>query len=92
MEVKGESEKVGLKLNIQKTKIMASSPITSWQIDGETMEAVEYILFRYTGSILQDRSQLSHSKIKNIEILSSMFSTRMLCDQNINYKKNTEKI
>ena len=38
MEVKEESDKVGLKLNIQKTKIMASSPITSWQIDGETME------------------------------------------------------
>ena len=40
IKVKGESEKVGLKLNIQKTKIMASSPITSWQIDGETMETV----------------------------------------------------
>ena len=40
MSVKEESEKVGLKLNIQKTKIMASSPITSWQIDGETMETV----------------------------------------------------
>ena len=40
MRVKEESEKVGLKLNIQKTKIMASSPITSWQIDGETMETV----------------------------------------------------
>ena len=45
MEVKGESEKVGLKLNIQKTKIMASSPITSWQIDGETMETVRDIIF-----------------------------------------------
>ena len=45
MKVKEESEKVGLKLNIQKTKIMASSPITSWQIDGETMEAVaDFIL------------------------------------------------
>ena len=43
--VKEESEKVGLKLNIQKTKIMASSPITSWQIDGETVETVsEFIL------------------------------------------------
>ena len=41
MKVKEESEKVGLKLNIQKTKIMASSPITSWQIDGETMETVD---------------------------------------------------
>ena len=45
MKVKEESEKVGLKLNTQKTKIMASSPITSWQIDGETMEAVtDFIL------------------------------------------------
>ena len=45
MKVKEESEKVGLKLNIQKTNIMASGPITSWQIDGETMEAVtEFIL------------------------------------------------
>ena len=40
MKVKEESEKVGLKINIQKTKIMASGPITSWQIDGETMETV----------------------------------------------------
>ena len=45
MKVKEESEKVGLKLNIQKTKIMASSPITSWQTDGETMETVrDFIL------------------------------------------------
>ena len=45
MKVKEETEKVGLKLNIQKTKIMASSPITSWQIDGETMETVtDFIL------------------------------------------------
>ena len=43
MKVKEESEKVGLKLNIQKTKIMASSPITSWQIDGETVETVETV-------------------------------------------------
>ena len=45
MKVKGESEKVGLKLNIQKTKIMASGPITSWQIDGETMETVRDFIF-----------------------------------------------
>ena len=44
-KVKEESEKVGLKLNIQKTKIMASNPITWWQIDGETMETVTYFLF-----------------------------------------------
>ena len=45
MKVKVESEKVGLKLNIQKTNIMASSPITSWQIDGETMEIVRNFIF-----------------------------------------------
>ena len=45
MKVKEESEKVGLKLNIQKTNIMASSPITSWQIDGETMETVTDFIF-----------------------------------------------
>ena len=45
MKVKEESEKVGLKLSIQKTKIMASSPITSWQTDGETMETVDDFIF-----------------------------------------------
>ena len=45
MKVKEESEKVGLKLNIQKTKIMASGPITPWQIDGETMETVTDFIF-----------------------------------------------
>ena len=45
MKVKEESEKVGLKLNIQQTKIMASSPITSWQIDGETVETVSDFIF-----------------------------------------------
>ena len=45
MKVKEESEKTGLKLNIQKTKIMASSPITSWQINGETMERVTDFIF-----------------------------------------------
>ena len=45
MNVKEESEKVGLKLNIQKTKIMASDPITSWQIDGETVETVSDFIF-----------------------------------------------
>ena len=45
LRVKEESEKVGLKLNIQKTKIMASGPITSWQIDGETMKTVRDFIF-----------------------------------------------
>ena len=45
IKVKAESEKVGLKLNIQKTKIMVSGPITSWQIDGETLETVSDFIF-----------------------------------------------
>ena len=45
MKVKEESEEVGLKLNIQKTKIMSSGPITSWEIDGETVETVSYFIF-----------------------------------------------
>ena len=48
MKVKEESEKIGLKLSIQKTKIMASSPITSWQIDGETMETVTDFIFLHS--------------------------------------------
>ena len=57
MKVKEESEKVGLKLHIQKTKIMASSPITSWQIDGETVETVtDYLL----GSKITADSDCSH--------------------------------
>ena len=52
MKVK-ESEKVGLKLNIQKTKIMASGPISSWQIDGETMETVRNFIFFWTPKSLQ---------------------------------------
>ena len=51
MKVKEESEKVGLILNIQKTKIMASGPITSWQIDGETVETVSDFIFGATKSL-----------------------------------------
>ena len=51
MKVKEESEKVGLKLNIQKTKVMASDPITSWQIDGETVETVSDFIFRAPKSL-----------------------------------------
>ena len=58
MKVKDESEKVGLKLNIQKTKIMASGPITSWQIDGETMETVTDFIF--LGSKITGSSDCSH--------------------------------
>ena len=51
MKVKEESEKVGLKLNIQKTKIMASGPITSWEIDGETVEAVSDFIYLVSKSL-----------------------------------------
>ena len=66
MKVKEESEKVGLKLNIQKTKIMAFSPLSSWQIDGETMEAVgDFIL---GGSKITVDGDCSH-EIKNTHSL-----------------------
>ena len=58
MKVKEESEKVGLKLNIQKTKIMASSPITSWQVDGETIETVTDFIF--LGSKITADGDCSH--------------------------------
>ena len=58
MKVKEESEKVGLKLNIQKTKIMASGPITSWQIHGEKVETVTYFIF--LGSKITVNGDCSH--------------------------------
>ena len=58
MKVKEESEKVGLKLNIQKAKIMASGPITSWQIDGETLETVRDFIF--LGSKITADGDFSH--------------------------------
>ena len=58
MKVKVESEKVGLTLNIQKTKIMASGPITSWQIDGETVETVSHFIF--LGSKITAYGDCSH--------------------------------
>ena len=63
MKVKEESEKAGLKLNIQRTKIMASSPITSWQIDGKTMETVTDFIF--LGSKIIEDGDCSH-KIKDV--------------------------
>ena len=61
MKVKEESEKVGLKLNIQKTKIMASSPITSWQIDGEAVETVaDFIFFRGGGFKITEDGDFCH--------------------------------
>ena len=64
MKVKEESEKVGLKLSIQKTKIMASCPITSWQIDGETMETVTDFIF--SGSKFTVHGDCRHEIIKTL--------------------------
>ena len=74
MKVKGESEKVGLKLNIQKTKIMTSGPITSWQIDGETMETVaDFIL---GGSKITADGDFSH-EIKTHLLLGRKVMTNL---------------
>ena len=74
MKVKEESEKVGLKLNIQKTKIKVSSPITSWQIDGETMETVTDFVFR--GSKITADDDCSH-EIKRSLLLGRKAMTNL---------------
>ena len=74
MKVKEESEKVGLNLNIQKTKIRASSPITSWQIDGETMETVTDFIFG--GSKITADGDFSH-KIKRRLLLGRKIMTNL---------------
>ena len=74
MKVKEESEKVGSKLSIQKTKIMASSPITSWQIDGETMETVTDFIFG--GSKITADGDCSH-EIKRCLLLGRKAMTNL---------------
>ena len=74
MKVKEKSEKVGLKLNIQKTKIMASSPITSWQIDGETVETVADFILR--GSKITADGDFSH-EIKRHLLLGRKAMTKL---------------
>ena len=81
MKVKEESEKVGLKLNIQKTKIMTSSPITSWEIDGETVETVANFIF--WGSKITVDGDCSHEIIRRLLLgrkvmsnLNSIFKSR----------------
>ena len=74
MKVKEESEKVSLKLNIQKTKIMASSPITSWQIDGETVEIVTDFIFG--GSKITADGDCSHN-IKRLLLLGRKVMTNL---------------
>ena len=86
MKVKEESEKVGLRLNIQKTKIMATSPITSWQIDGETVETVDFI---FLGSKITADGDCSHEIKRHLLLgrkvmtnLDSIFKSReLLCQQ-----------
>ena len=81
MKVKEESEKAGLKLNIQKTKIMASGPITSWEIDGETMETVTDFIF--LGSKITADGDYNHEikrhlllRRKAVTNLDSIFKSR----------------
>ena len=92
MKVKKESEKVGLKLNIQKTKIMASGPITSWQIDGETMETVtDFILgapksLQMVTAAMKLKDACSYGKI--MTNLDNMCKTEtLLCQQRSIYSK-----
>ena len=86
MKVKEESEKVGLKLNIQKSKIMTSGPITSWQIDGETMETVTDFIF--LGSNITADGDCSH-EIKRHLLLERKATTKLdsiLKSRDITYK------
>ena len=83
MKVKEESEEVGLKLNIQKTKIMASSSITSWQIDGETVETVKDFIFYIFGSKITADGDCSHETKRHLLLgrkvmtnLDSIFKSR----------------
>ena len=74
MKVKEESENIGLKLNIQKTKIMASGPVTSWQIDGETVETVSDFIF--LGSKITADGDCSH-EIKRYLLLGRKVMTKL---------------
>ena len=74
MKVKEDSEKVGLKLNIQKSKIMASGPITSWEIDGETVETVSDFIF--WGSKITADGECSH-EIKRLLLLGRQVMTNL---------------
>ena len=75
MKVKVESEKVGLKLNIQKTKIMASGPITSWKIDGDTVETASFFIF--LGSKITADGDCSHEIFKRRLLLGRKIMTNL---------------
>ena len=86
MKVKEESEKVGLKLNIQKTKIMASSPIISWQIDGETAETVADFIF--LGSKITANGDCSHEIKRRLLLRSSYDQPRQHIKKQRHYFAN----
>ena len=75
MKVKEESEKVGLKLNIQKTKIMASGPISSWEIDGETVESVSDFIF--LGSKITADGDCSHEIKRHLPLEGKLWPTQI---------------
>ena len=79
MKVKEKSEKAGLKLNIQKTKIMASGPITSWQIDGETVETVSDYIF--LGSKITADGDCSHEIKRRLLLGRKVMTIYDLCQQ-----------
>ena len=85
MKVKEESEKVGLKLNIQKTKIMASGPITSWEIDGETVETVSDFIF--LGFKITADGDCSH-EIKRYSLEGKLLPTRQHIKKQRHYFDN----
>ena len=93
MKVEEESEKVGLKLNIQKTKIMASGPITSWQIDGETMETVTD--FNFLGSKITADGGFSHEIKRHLllgrEVMTNLDSTLKSRDITLSAKAHLVK-
>ena len=88
MKVKEESEKVGLKLNIQKTKIMASSPIISWQIDGETAETVADFIF--LGSKITANGDCSHEIKRRLLLRSSYDQPRQHIKKQRHYLANKD--
>ena len=73
MKVKEESEKVGLKLNIQKTKIMASGPITSWEIDGERVETVETVAYFILGAPKSFQMVIAAMNLKDTYLLEGSY-------------------
>ena len=89
MRVKEESEEAGLKLNIQKTKIMASSPITSWQIDGETVETMTDFIF--LGSKITADGDYSHEIKRHLflgsKVMTNIVSIKILLYQQVHLVK-----